>query len=175
MNDEALKYPTGKFSPQDAYTPEQLNQSIVRIDTLPSRVEAVIRDFSDDDYDTPYREGGWTARQVMHHLPDSHMNAYIRFKWTLTENTPLIKAYDEKRWAETGEVPLDPLLSLNLLKALHAKWVALLRTLTAKDLRREYVHPETGKSNRLDRVLAMYAWHGDHHLGHLKIIAAKRN
>lgn len=173
MNDDALRYPAGKFSPQDTYTPRQLDQCIVRIDTLPSRVEAVIRDFSDSDFDTRYREGGWTARQVMHHLPDSHMNAYIRFKWTLTENTPVIKAYDEKRWVETGDVVLDPLISMNLLKALHAKWVALLRSLTAEDFRREYVHPETGKNNRLDRVLAMYAWHGDHHLGHLKIIAAK--
>jgi hypothetical protein len=173
MNDENLKYPIGKFTPQDAYTPEQLNQCIVRIDTLPARIETVVRNFSGRDYNTPYREGGWTARQVMHHLPDSHMNAYIRFKWTLTENTPIIKAYDEKQWAETGETALDPLISLNLLKALHVKWVALLRTLTAEDLRREYVHPDTGKNNRLDRIVAMYAWHGDHHLGHLKIIAGK--
>ncbi len=173
MNDEALRYPTGKFSPQDSYTSQELDQCIHRIETLPLRVEEVIKTFSTKDFDTIYREGGWSARQVLHHVSDSHMNAYIRFKWSLTEDTPVIKAYDEKRWAETPEVKLDAGISLNLLKALHVKWVALLKTLSPADLQKEYIHPETRKNNRLDRVIAMYAWHGDHHLGHLKIVAKK--
>lgn len=173
MSDEALKYPTGKFTPQDSYSRAELDQCIQRIETLPARVEEVIKGFSVKQLDTCYREGGWTARQVVHHLADSHMNAYIRFKWTLTEDTPVIKAYNEKLWAETPEVKSDPRLSLNVLKALHPKWAMLLKALTTEDLSREYIHPETKKNNRLDRILAMYAWHGDHHLGHLKIVAGK--
>jgi hypothetical protein len=175
MNEEALRYPTGKFTPQEAYSKQDLDQCILRIESLPSRIEAVIKNFSAQYFDTPYRDGGWTARQVVHHIADSHMNAYIRFKWTLTENTPIIKAYNEKLWAQTPEVNLDPLLSLNLLKALHVKWVALLKSLTSSDLQKEYIHPETKKTARLDRIIAMYAWHGDHHLAHLNIVAGKSN
>ena len=130
-----------------------------------------MKDLTNEQLDTPYRPGGWTLRQVVHHVPDSHMNAYVRFKWTLTEETPMIKAYDEKLWAETPEVKADPDISVNLLKALHVKWVALLRSFTMDDLQREYIHPETKKNIRLDRMVALYAWHGDHHLGHLNIIA----
>jgi hypothetical protein len=102
------------------------------------------------------------------------MNAYIRFKWALTENTPVIKAYNEKLWAETPEVKHDPAISLNLLKALHVKWVALLKGLSSEDLQKEYIHPETKKHVRLDRLIGMYAWHGDHHLAHLEIVAKKQ-
>ena len=174
MNDETLRYPTGKFEAQDAYTQQELLACIQRIESLPSALSAVVKDFTPRDFGTPYREGGWTARQVLHHMADSHMNAFIRFKWTLTEDTPVIKAYNEKSWAETPEVKLDPSLSLNLLNALHPKWVALLNSLTTQDLQKEYIHPETQKRFRLDRVVAMYAWHGDHHLGHIKIVAQKR-
>jgi hypothetical protein len=175
MNDEALKYPIGKFTPQEAYTQQELDQCIQRIESLPTRIETLIKSFTPKKFDAPYREGGWSARQVVHHVSDSHMNAYIRFKWALTENTPLIKAYNEKLWAETPEVKMDPLLSVNLLKALHAKWVALMRSLTPVDLQKEYIHPETQKKIRLDRLIALYAWHGDHHLSHLKIVAEKEN
>ena len=175
MNDETLRYPNGKFTPQPAYSPQELDTCIQRIEALPSSVENLIGNFSKKHFETTYRDGGWTARQVLHHLSDSHMNAYIRFKWTLTENTPVIKAYNEKLWAETPEVRLDPMMSVNLLKALHLKWVPLLRTLTTADLQREYIHPETKKNVRLDRMVALYAWHGDHHLGHLRIVAEKLN
>lgn len=174
MNDEEkLRYPIGKFSPQESYTSQETQALINRIETLPGKIEALIKNFSASQLDTPYRTGGWTARQVLHHLPDSHMNAYIRFKWTLTEGTPTIKAYDEKAWAETPETKLDPVISLNFLKALHIKWVALLKLLKPEDLTREFLHPETKKHVRLDRLIALYAWHGDHHLGHLEIIAKK--
>jgi hypothetical protein len=173
MNDDTLRYPTGKFSPLESYTQPDLEKCIGRIETLPSRIESVVKKFSPKHFEISYREGGWTGRQVIHHISDSHMNAYIRFKWALTEDTPTIKAYNEKLWAETGEVKLDPNLSVNLLKPLHVKLVALLRSLSPEDLKKEYIHPETKKNMRLDRLIAMYAWHGDHHLGHLEIIAKK--
>lgn len=173
MNDEILRYPIGKFKPKPTYSQDELDECIERIRSLPDAVARVIANFSEKHFDTPYRDGGWTARQVIHHLSDSHMNAYIRFKWTLTEETPVIKAYNEKLWAETPEVSLDPRMSLDLLKALHTKWVALLKCLTAEDLQKEYIHPETKKNMRLDRMVALYAWHGEHHHGHLGIVAEK--
>ena len=173
MNDEPLRYPIGKFTPQETYTAEELDQCIQRIESAPLRIESLLRTLPLKRFETTYREGGWSVRQVVHHVSDSHMNAYIRFKWALTENTPLIKAYNEKLWAETPEVQMDPFISVNLLKALHVKWVALIRSLTPADLQREYIHPETKKTFRVDRLVAMYAWHGDHHLGHLKIVAEK--
>jgi hypothetical protein len=172
MSDE-LRYPIGKFSPQENYDPAELEQLVRRIESLPSRMHEVIQHFSLKDFEAIYRDGGWSARQVIHHVADSHINAYIRFKWALTEDTPVIKAYNEKLWAETPEVKLDPQLSLVLLNALHAKWVGLIRSLAPEHFRKEYIHPDSKKSVRLDRLVAMYAWHGDHHLGHLKIVAAK--
>ena len=170
MSDETLRYPVGKFQPKDSYTSEEIKQSITAIEAAPAKISEAFGKLSAKQLDTPYREGGWTARQVLHHLADSHMHAYIRFKWTLTENSPTIKAYNEKLWAETYEVAHDPALSVNLLKALHAKWVTLLRSLKPSDFEKYFVHPETGKQVRLDRLAATYAWHGEHHLGHLKII-----
>lgn len=171
--DEQLRFPIGKFEPKDQYTTDEIRENIKRIETLPAKVEALIKNFSSAQYETTYREGGWTARQVIHHLADSHMNSYIRFKWTLTEDTPIIKAYDEKLWAETPEAKLDPAMSLTLLKALHVKWVAMLNLLTPEDLNRSFIHPETKKHVRLDRLIALYAWHGEHHLAHLEIISLK--
>lgn len=170
MSDERLQYPIGKFSPQDSYTTEEIAAFIYSIETVPVKIEEVYKKFTPKQLDTSYRPGGWTARQVLHHVADSHMNAYIRFKWSLTEDTPVIKAYNEKAWAETYETKSDPALSVTLLKALHAKWVTLLRSLLKEDLQKSFVHPETGKNVRLDRSIALYTWHGEHHLGHLKLI-----
>lgn len=172
-SDDLLRYPIGKFSAKDSYTPEEVSSLIKRIEDLPAKLEAVVKTLSAAQLDTPYREGGWTARQVLHHLPDSHINAYVRTKWTLTEDTPAIKAYDEKAWAETPEVSGDPALSLAVLKALHGKWVVLLRGLSTKDLEKKFFHPDSKKHVRLDQVVATYAWHGEHHLGHVKIVAGK--
>lgn len=173
-NDEALRYPIGKFTPKDIYTPAEIRENINRIATLPANVEQAVKAFSEAQLDTPYREGGWTIRQVLHHLADSHMNAYIRFKWTLTESTPTIKAYNEKAWAETYETKQHPSISINLLKALHVKLIELLKGLTAEDLVKEFVHPETQKKVSLQRLIALYAWHGEHHLGHVLIVANKK-
>lgn len=162
-----LRYPIGPFTAKENYLPEEMQAFIQRIEELPSRLENEVKGLSNAQLDTPYREGGWTVRQVVHHVADSHSNAYIRVKWTLTEPTPEIKAYHEKEWAQTPEVSLDPALSLAVLKALHAKWVALLKLLSTADLSKSFVHPETKKQVRLDRMVALYAWHGDHHLAHI--------
>jgi hypothetical protein len=164
---EDLRYPIGKFIGKDSYSHAETLDSIGRIESLPGKVENAIAQLSADQLDTPYRDGGWTVRQVVHHLSDSHTNAYVRTKWTLTEETPTIKAYNEKMWAETPEVKADPSLSLLLLKALHAKWVVLLKQLTAEDLQKHFVHPETGKSVKVNTMISTYAWHGEHHLAHI--------
>ena len=173
-NIDELRYPIGKFSPQEFYKAEEVQSNIMRIERLPGEIERIVSSLSSKQLDTPYREGGWTARQVIHHMADSHMNAYIRFKWTLTEPTPVIKAYDEKAWAETPETKLDPVISVTFLKALHIKWTALLKLISQDDLKKEFEHPDTKKHIPLDRLIATYAWHGEHHLGHLKIIAEKK-
>jgi hypothetical protein len=173
-NPDDLRYPTGKFSPQDSYTPAEVKANIERIENLPEKVKALVNTLSPAQLDTAYREEGWTARQVIHHLADSHMNAYVRFKWTLTESTPVIKAYNEKLWAETPETTLDPSISVNLLVALHKKLTLLLKNLGEEDLKKEFTHPDTKKQVSVARLIALYAWHGEHHLGHIRIVAAKK-
>lgn len=167
------RYPIGKFQPQENYTSADIAAFIARIEALPAKLEAAVRGLNDQQLDTPYREGGWTVRQVVHHVPESHLNSYIRIKWTLTEETPLIKAYDEKRWAETEDVKLPIDMSVNLLKALHVRWTAVMRTLTAEQLKREFTHPESKKNVPLDRLIHLYAWHGDHHLAHITSLKEK--
>ncbi len=169
-NDDTLRYPVGKFSMQPEYSVEEIQKNIQRINDLPALLENALKNCTSAQLDTPYREGGWTIRQVVHHLADSHMHAFVRFKWTLTEDKPIIKAYDEKLWARTPETNADPLLSLAFLKGLHAKWVELLKGLTSDDLKKVFTHPETGKEIPLDRMTALYAWHGEHHVGHVKLV-----
>lgn len=170
---EQLRFPIGKFAPQDSYSADEIAGYIRRIAAMPTALAEAIRNLSTQQLDTPYREGGWTVRQVVHHLADSHMNAYIRFKWTLTEDTPLIKAYDEKRWAETPEVTADPALSLALISSLHTKWVVLQRSMKAEDFQKKFIHPETKKELSLARMAALYAWHGEHHTAHITSLKAR--
>lgn len=160
-------YPIGKFQPQESYTADDIKAFIARIEALPSKLEAAVKGMSDQQLDTPYRDGGWTVRQVVHHVPDSHMNAYIRTKWALSESSPVIKAYDEKFWATTPETKLAPEISLNVLKSLHTKWVLLLKGLSPADIKKDFIHPDTKKNVPLDRLIHTYAWHGDHHLAHI--------
>ena len=173
--EDILRYPIGKFSPKEEYSTTEIEQLISRIESLPVRLEKEVLNLSPSQLDTPYRDGGWTIRQVVHHTADSHMNAYIRFKWSLTEDTPMIKAYDEKRWAETPETKAEPALSISLLKALHTKWTILLKGLTPTDLKKEFVHPETKKNVRLNNLMGLYAWHGDHHLAHVTSLKKRMN
>jgi hypothetical protein len=168
------RYPIGTFAAKDSYTGAEIEAGIKRIASLPERLEAAIKNLSEAQLDTPYRDGGWTVRQVVHHVSDSHTNAYIRTKWTLTEPTPTIKAYEEKEWATTPEMKLDPALSISVLKALHAKWTALLSILSTDELKKGFIHPETGKLVTLERQINLYAWHGDHHLAHITELK-KRN
>lgn len=170
MPDIDRQYPIGKFTPKETYTTDELTSLINTLEALPEKLDAVYKSLTLQQLDQPYRTGGWTARQVIHHLADSHMNAYIRCKWMLTEETPLIKAYHEKAWAETPETKADPKLSIDLIKVLHKKWVVLLRALTESDLKKSFIHPETQKHVRFDRLIALYAWHGEHHLAHVRLI-----
>jgi DinB family protein len=162
-----LSYPIGKFHFDGPTTDEQRRKSIDQIAHAPSNLRSAIAGLSVQHLDTPYRPGGWTVRQVVHHVPDSHMNAYIRFKLALTEEEPTIKPYAEDRWAEladTGTTPVE--VSLTMLDALHDRWVRLLRALKTDDWKRTFRHPELGAMN-LEKTLALYAWHGRHHVAHI--------
>jgi uncharacterized damage-inducible protein DinB len=164
---EDIRYPIGKFTPQENYSSNDIAGFIERIKELPAKLEKAVQSLNDEQLNTPYREGGWSVRQVVHHLADSHMHAYIRTKWTLTENEPVIKAYLEKFWAETAETKSHPDISISFLKALHEKWVILLRSIPISDLDRFFVHPETKREVSLKTLMGMYAWHGEHHLAHI--------
>ena len=162
-----LRFPTGTFHFNPDVTPEIRRQSIAAIREAPSALRAAVGGLTEAQLNTPYREGGWTVRQVVHHVPESHMNAYIRFKLALTEDNPTIKPYDEDAWSKLGDVPRAPIeTSLVLLDALHARWVTLLELLTPSDFERPLVHPDVGPMP-LDRLLQMYAWHGRHHTAHV--------
>ena len=162
-----LSYPIGKFNWSGESTTEQRGELIAKIQATPALLRAAVKGLSPAQLDTPYRPQGWTVRQVAHHVPESHMNAYIRFKLALTEDTPTIKPYMEDRWAKLNDVAQTPIeTSLALLEHLHTRWVTLLRTLGPADFARTFRHPELGVQN-LDRTLAMYAWHGAHHTAHI--------
>jgi hypothetical protein len=165
------QYPIGKFSSQSTYTSQETHGHRASILELPNALESLTKSFTSTEWDTPYRENGWTARQVVHHLADSHMHAYIRCKWALTEENPVIKAYDEGLWANTPETTEDPLISLHVLKSLHAKWVILLSSLSDDQLARTFVHPVTKRQISIRELMALYAWHGEHHLAHLRLIS----
>ncbi|MCX8489724.1 MAG: putative metal-dependent hydrolase [Cyclobacteriaceae bacterium] len=168
------RYPIGKFKPATAYTSQEITDFISRIEALPGKLTDVVSGLNDDQLDTPYREGGWSIRQVIHHIADSHINAYIRIKWTLTEDGPVIKAYNEKSWAETPETKLPLAISINLLQALHIKFVALAKRIPHTHLSKYFIHPDTKKEISLGQLLGMYAWHGDHHLAHVTSLKVKR-
>jgi hypothetical protein len=162
-----LRYPVGRFRFPDAISARDLESFIGHIAEAPARVRAAVAGLTDAQLDTPYRPGGWTVRQVAHHLPDSHMNSYVRFRLALTEDAPTIKPYDERGWAELADartMPIEP--SLALLESLHARWVPLLRSLSGADWKREFQHPELGPV-RLEQNAALYAWHGRHHVAHI--------
>ena len=166
--DEQLRYPVGRYTMVAEPSAAERARWIADVAEAPARLRAALDGLDEARLDTPYRPGGWTVRQVAHHLADSHMNAYIRFKLALTEDSPTIKPYDEGRWAmlpDTEAVPVET--SVVLLEALHERWGALLEAMTPADWSRTFVHPEHGKTFTLGGVLGMYAWHGRHHVAHV--------
>ena len=162
-----LSYPIGEFTPPDPVSPDRVHAWIDDIAALPADLRRTVSPLTDGQLDTPYRPGGWTVRQVVHHLPDSHMNSLVRFKWALTEDRPVIKAYDEKGWAGLPDARSPIGSSLDLVDALHRRWTELLRSLTWAQLEREFVHPESGPV-ALAVSVGAYAWHGRHHLAHVE-------
>ena len=167
-----LRYPVGRFS-YAAPDPARRAGFIDDIARLPQQFRKAVQGLDDARLDTPYRPGGWTVRQVVHHVPDSHMNAYVRFKLALTEDTPRIKPYDEAKWAELPDGRSGPLApSLAILDGLHDRWTALLRSMSPADFERRLEHPENGVMT-LDRMLALYAWHSRHHLAHVTELARR--
>jgi len=161
------RYPIGKLVLPTSAQPSEREEWIDQIEAAPAALRAAVAGLSGDQLDTPYRLGGWSVRQVVHHLPDSHMNAYVRFRLALTEEQPTIKTYREELWADLPDASSAPIdLSLDLLDKLHARWVLLLRGLEPGDFERTLVHPDNGVMT-LDALLAMYAWHGRHHVAHV--------
>ena len=165
------RYPIGKFTIPGAITNELRASACAEIADLPRELRIAASALSAKQLETPYRDGGWTARQVIHHLADSHMNSYIRFRLALTEEDPIIKPYDEARWAELSDARSAPIeVSLQLIDGLHDRWSRLIHSMTPADFARTFRHPELGERT-LDATVQLYAWHGRHHLGHLAIVA----
>ena len=167
---EHLKYPIGKFTAPEMITPANIKVWTETIKTFPGKVRAKVENLAEADLQKTYRPSGWTLRQLVHHCADSHMNAFIRFKLALTEDSLVIKPYDEANWAEMPdylEMPIET--SLKILEGLHARWAFLLENLTKDQLQMQYTHPEHGKSFTLAFTAGMYSWHCDHHLAHMDL------
>lgn len=162
-----LRYPVGKFEYQGPLSESQRSALIRQVADTPPSLRSAVTALSETQLDTPYRPEGWTVRQVLHHVPDSHMNSYVRFKLALTEDEPTIKTYAEDRWAELADTKTTPVeVSLALLDNLHQRWVQLLKSLTAEEWMRTFRHPALGPMT-LEKTLALYAWHGRHHVAHI--------
>jgi hypothetical protein len=162
-----LRYPIGLFKAVMPVTHELRGANIDAIAGLPLRMRDAVDGLNESQLDTPYRPGGWTVRQLVHHVADSHMNAFIRLKLTLTEETPTIKPYDEKAWALLPDVRLPVSVSLGLIDGMHARWATLVSALTVDQFTRSFIHPELGTEMTLDHHLQLYAWHSHHHLAHI--------
>ena len=166
MSDDDLRYPVGRYTPGQEITRQRRDEWLAQVAEAPARLRAAVADLGDAQLDTPYRDGGWTVRQVVHHVPDSHMNAYTRMKLGLTEDSPVIRTYDESEWARLPDAQLPIEVSLVLLEKLHERWVQLLRALEEPQWKRTFRHPELGAMT-LEDALGMYAWHGRHHVAHV--------
>jgi hypothetical protein len=165
---EKLRYPIGKFTAPETYSKTYLTDKIAEIESFPERLKKEVMHLSEEQLDTPYRENGWTIRQVIHHCADSHMNCYIRIKWALTEDQPVIKYYYEDRWSELYDnltMPVEP--SLSLLDGLHFRLGYIMKNLSETDLEKSFIHPEHKAVFQLKEIIASYAWHGNHHLAHI--------
>lgn len=166
MSETDLRFPIGDVQLATSMTDAERQKAIDSLAAVPARLRAAVQGLTEEQLDTPYRPGGWTVRQVVHHVPDSHMNGYIRLKWTLTEDSPKIKGYNQETWAELPDSrgPIEG--SLKIVDAVHDRFVRLFRALEAKDFARTFIHPDHGSMN-LDGLLSLYEWHGRHHVAHI--------
>lgn len=166
---DKLRYPIGRFERLKSPLDQAARVGVIDdIERAPATLRQLVVGLADVQLEAPYRPGGWTIRQVVHHVPDSHMNAYVRTKLAVTEDTPSIRTYEEGRWAELPEARSAPVgMSLDLLAALHRRWVAFLRALPEREFEKTFIHPEWGRVT-LDEAIAMYAWHGRHHAAHVR-------
>ena len=172
---EKLKYPIGRFECPGEISPDDIRDWIKVLATLPERLSTLVNELSEEQLDTPYRDGGWTVRQVVHHLADSHHNSYTRFKWALTENRPLIKVYEEKKWSELIDAKTAPIsLSISYLIALHAKLVYFLTRLTPEELQNSYIHPVGNLNVSVAENIGKYAWHSNHHFAHIENLILRK-
>jgi len=172
---EQLQYPIGKFQKPASISAEDITNWIQVLEELPARIETMVKSLSSEQLDTPYRPEGWTVRQLIHHIADSHHNSYIRFKWGLTEERPIIKPYDEKAWSALFDARTAPIqMSLDHLKAVHAKLVYLLKGLTDADLDRVFIHPDGNTVSSLKENIGRYAWHSNHHVAHIQNLIKRR-
>ncbi|PGT82613.1 YfiT family bacillithiol transferase [Bacillus sp. AFS040349] len=167
---KSLQYPIGEFKEPKQVSLKEIEGWIEDIENTPEQLKLALEGLSEPLLDTSYRPGGWTVRQVVHHLADSHMNSYIRFKLALTEDRPTIKAYDEKTWAAFPDTKLPLSISINLLESLHERWVYLLKSMSMSDFEKTFFHPETNKEISLSTNVALYSWHGKHHIEHIKLV-----
>lgn len=175
MDLESLKYPIGRFKRPTEFTNEQIDAWIKVIEDFPSALKNEVENLNDAQLDTPYRPGGWTLRQLVHHCADSHINSYTRLKLALTEENPAIKPYKEDLWAELHDSDLPIASSLKILEGLHHRWCILLHSLTERDLEKTFYHPETEKQTTLKTYIALYAWHCTHHLAHITQLKQNQN
>ena len=175
-NLESLQYPIGRYQKPEAYTPELRREWIAVLKALPSWMDASIENLDSDQLHVPYRDGGWTIQQVVHHVADSHMNAYIRLKLALTEDNPTVKPYDEKAWAELADSKSVPVnISVTLIHALHRRLVAQLEQLAESDWDRTYYHPDHKRNFPVWEMVALYAWHSRHHTAHIMRLRERMN
>ena len=165
---EKLRYPIGKFSAPDIYSNEYLSNKIAEIESFPEKLKKEVSQLNNEQLDTTYRPDGWTIRQVIHHCADSHINCFVRIKWALTEEKPIIKFYHEDLWGELSDnrtMPIEPTLSL--LEGLHFRLAYLMRNLSQNDLKKSFIHPEHSREFKIEEIIGTYAWHGNHHLAHI--------
>jgi hypothetical protein len=165
---EHLQYPIGRFTLPTSVTEKEIDEAIQQVADFPGQMKKTVTGLDSTLLETAYRPGGWTVRQVVHHCADSHINAFIRFKLALTEEDPVIKPYDQVKWAMQPDYHLDPSISLNILENIHHRWVVLMNSMERADWDRSFIHPEYNRVQKLRQTVILYAWHGRHHLGHIK-------
>lgn len=172
---EELRYPIGRYEKKPSVSPRDVAKWIDEIEALPTDLRAAVSGLTDDQIDTPYRDGGWTVRQLIHHIADSHLNAYIRFKLGLTEDTPSIKPYQQDDWAKLPDSEMPIAVSLDMLESIHKRWVTVLKSMDGEQLNREIYHPEYDKIIVLKSFIGNYAWHGKHHLAHITNLKKRKD